>query len=329
MMMTKPVTIYKGSAQAIPKAQSKRRHRLERAGADALPPLRLTKRDLAIVNACYEYRALNTPQIQQLFFNHSNTYGQLVQCQHRLKLLYHHGYLYRDEQPTKFREGHRPLIYFLDRKGAQLLSEYLGVEPAALDWHPRSNAAGAGHLFLDHLLKTNDVRIAISLAAAQEQAVIESWLDDKALKSQQMKDYVQLHDIGSDEAPVALVPDGYFCLKLGNRQQHHFLEADMGTVIVAWGNPDRRAWAKKIHTYLKYHEHGQFQQRYQANSFRVLTVTTGERRLTHLKQVTEEAGGKARFWFTTFSQLTPETALSQPIWHIAGREGVYSLLWHE
>lgn len=328
-MMTKTVTIYTDSVQSLPQEKPKRRRRLERAGAEALPALRLTKRDLAIVNACYEYRALNTPQIQQLFFQRNNTYGPLVQCQHRLKLLYHHGYLYRDEQPTKFREGHRPLIYFVDQKGAQLLAEYLGVEPADLDWHPRNNAAGAGHLFLDHLLKTNDVRIALSLAAECEQATLENWLDDKALKSRQTKDYVKLQDTASDEAPVALIPDSYFCLKIGERQQHHFVEADMGTVIAASGNLGRRDWAKKIRTYLKYHEHGQFQQRYQANSFRVLTVTTGERRLANLKKITEEVGGKSRFWFTTFDQLTPETALSQPIWHIAGREGVYSLMGHE
>jgi hypothetical protein len=61
----------------------------------------------------------------------------------------------------------------------------------------------------------------------------------------------------------------------------------------------------------------------------VLTVTTGERRLANLKKITEEAGGKSRFWFTTFEQLTSNTALNQPIWQIAGREGEYSLVLNE
>jgi hypothetical protein len=327
LQMTDSVTIYQNSDRSAQQLRRKRRRKLVRASTEEMPPLRLTKRDIAVINACYEYRALTTTQIQQLFFSHNNTRSQLVQCQYRLKLLYHHEYVYRDEQPTKLSEGHRSLVYFLDRKGALLLAECLGVDPSELDWHPKNNAAGAGHLFIDHLLKTNDIRIAVALATEQEHANLECWLDDKTLKSRQVKEYVKIKDAAGDERRVAVIPDGYFHLQIGKYQHHHFLEADLRTVTGFSSKSGRRDWAKKIRTYLAYHESGQFQERYQAQSFRVLTVTTGERRLENLKRITEEAGGKSRFWFTTFDRIAPGTVLSQPIWQVAGREGEYSLTW--
>ncbi len=301
---------------------------LERAKAAEVPCFRLTKRDIAIINACYEYRALTTPQIQELIFQQQERSAQ-VKCQQRLKLLFHHGYLHRDEQPTKLTEGRRPLIYFLDRKGAQLLAECLGIKVSDLDWSAKDNTAGAGHLFIDHLLKTNDVRIAITVAAQKQGASIERWIDDKALRRRNTKTYVTLRGKKRDEQRVALVPDGYFHLKQQQHHSHYFIEADMCTVVGLSSKSGRRDWAKKIRSYLAYLESGQFQERYKAQAFRMLTVTTGARRLANLKKVTEEAGGKSRFWFTTFEQLSSETAFTQPIWQIAGREGEHSLISHD
>ena len=292
----------------------------------SLPPFRLTPRDIAIVNACYEYRALTTPQVQRLFFTRSAARGQLVHCQYRLKLLFQHGYLYRDEQPTKLSEGRRPLVYFLDRKGATLLAQCLGLTDSDLDWRAKDNAAGAKHLFIDHLLKTNDIRIAMTLAAQQQHVTLERWLDDKTLKSRQMKETVTLRNNKGEEQQVALIPDGYVHLDTANGPRHHFLEADLRTMVGLSSKSGRRDWARKIRLYLAYKDSGKFDERYGARSFRVLTVTTGQRRLENLKQITEESGGQARFWFTTFDQLTPETILSASIWHVAGREGRHALL---
>jgi len=47
----------------------------------------------------------------------------------RLKLLFHHGYLFRDEQPTKLTEGRRPLVYVLDQKEGKA-APTLGKEKA-------------------------------------------------------------------------------------------------------------------------------------------------------------------------------------------------------
>jgi len=59
-------------------------------------------------------RALTSEHIRALYFP---TKAGQTHCQIRLKLLFHHGYLFRDEQPTKLAEGRRPLVYFLDQRG--------------------------------------------------------------------------------------------------------------------------------------------------------------------------------------------------------------------
>ncbi|MEZ4621173.1 MAG: replication-relaxation family protein [Caldilineaceae bacterium] len=324
--MQQAVTIFQHPQRNATPSKKPRRRLLVRAQDDNLPSFRLTKRDIAIVNACYEFRALTSQQLQRLFFKYGTDRGQLTQCQLRLKLLYHHGYLYRDEQPTKMSDGRRPLVYFLDRKGAALLAECLEIPVTDLDWSSKNNAAGAKHLFIDHLLATNDVRISLILAAQQQQATIERWLDDKTLKSSQMKDQVTIETTDDKQQQIAIIPDGYFHLQAEQRDYHYFIEADMRTMVGVSSKSGRRDWAKKIRSYLIYKDSGKFQERYEAKSFRVLTVTTSDKRLQHLKQVTEEVGGLSLFWFTTFKKLQVSNALSAPIWQVAGRAGEYTLL---
>ena len=326
--MQQAVTIFQHSQPNASLTSKTRRRLLLRANDSNLPPFKVTQRDIAIIYACYEYRALSTTQLQQLFFqNSNNNRSQYTHCQHRLKCLYHHGYIYRDEQKTRLTDGRRPLIYFLDTKGAALLAECMEVAQSELDWRPKDNVAGAGHLFLEHLLKTNDIRIALVQAVSRANATIEKWYDDKVLKSKQMKEYVNLKDASGKTQRVALVPDGYFSLSSTHGPlQHHFIEADLRTMVGQAGTPDRRDWKRKIQVYLAFHSQKIFRERYGARSFRVLTVTTGQGRLDNLKRITEEAGGKNRFWFTTYDQLCADSVLTRPIWQIANREGKYALL---
>ena len=59
-----------------------------------------------------------------------------------------------------------------------------------------------------------------------------------------------------------------------------------------------------------------------------MTVTTSEERVDYLKKLTEEAGGKARFWFTSFDRFDHVLTFSDPlvdtIWQVASKLGYYS-----
>lgn len=307
-----------------------RRKLLKRDGQESRPAVRLTERDIAIIQAVYEYRALTTTQIQRLLFpvraKAQSEQGRRVVAQQRLKLLYHNEYLTRDERPTRLSEGRQALVYFLDKKGAQLLATYLKIEPTELDWRPRDNVAGAGWLFLDHLLHTNDVRLGLTAAIQASGCRVTRWIDDRSLRRREMKEYVTLKtDVGADEK-VAIVPDGFFSLVQGEKVFHHFVEVDLATVVGLSSKSGRRDWARKVRAYLAYHQSGQYKARYGAQEFRVLTVTTGTGRLENLRAITEEAGGKNRFWFTTFEQLADLHLLSEQIWSVAGQHEPLSLV---
>lgn len=300
----------------------------KRADPSALPRFRLTDRDREIVQAVYSFRALSAAQVEALLFQPEK--GQdhptkTTRCQLRLKLLYHTGYLFRDEQPQKLSEGRKPLVYFLDRKGAELIPEIAG-NPSEVT-NTRRQDRNLSQLFLDHLLSTNDVRVAITVAAKHQAWDIETWLDDTTLKKAHMGEYVMLKSEQGKLQQATVVPDGYFILNTGEYVYHHFLEIDRRTVTGEASNSGKRDWARKVRAYLEYYRSGQYEKRYHTQGLRILTVTTGERRLANLREITERAGGKARFWFTTFDKVTAVTVLTASIWQVAGKEGLHSLTW--
>ena len=79
--------------------------------------------------------------------------------------------------------------------------------------------------------------------------------------------------------------------------------------------------------FIEYYRSGKYHARYHTKSMRILTVTTGQKRLENLLAITEEVGGKARFWFTTFERILHADILVDPIWNVAGADSLRSLTW--
>lgn len=297
-----------------------------RAGKDALPHFRVTTRDWAIVEAVYHYRALSTKQVSDLCFAPTDVVlppAPSSRCLHRLKLLFHANLLQRVELPNLLQEGRRPFLYRLDKEGALLLANLKQCGLEELDWRPGEQF---GHHFLEHLLATNDVRIALVRAAARHKADVVRWLDDKTLKTHQ-RDVVTLSTPGGRTQQAAVVPDGYFHLTTGAHHYHNFLEVDMGTVTGSSRQWSRRTWARKVAAYMEYYRSGKYHARYHTKSLRVLTVTASAGRLAHLRAITAESGGKSRFWFTTLEQAREQDILVDAIWTTAADDTLRSLTW--
>jgi hypothetical protein len=110
---------------------------------------------------------------------------------------------------------------------------------------------------------------------------------------------------------VSLIPDSYFVIETPHGRAHFFLELDRGTMSTT-------RFTTKILAYNTYVESGAYQRRYQTRSLRVLTVTSSSKRLTNLKEATDDAKGGRLFWFTTLRAVTPTTVLHTPIWQVAG-----------
>jgi len=298
------------------------------------PKPEFTPRDVQIFKDIYDCGGLTAFQISALHYPldapaekrvfpieqpHSN-------CQRRLLQLYEHGYLERREQPQYPSRGRKENIHRLSRKGVRLLAQWLGCPVSDLPY--RAQDKNLGVEFLEHLVLTNDVRVSLMLAAPKHHAHIVTWYTDAYLKRNPLKVTPATSD--GEEKQANLVPDGYFHLHTDAPEPHdyhRFLEIDRGTETGISSKDIYRSWERKVKLYLKYYESGEYTRRFGTRGMCILTVTTGEKRLKNLKNVTESAGGVSRFWFTTFDRISSETVLTEPIWRMAGKEGLYSLIW--
>lgn len=294
----------------------------QRATKTERPGVRLTLRDLDMIKALYNFEGLSTPQIQILLFG-DNT-GQKTTCAVRLQKLFHNGYVWRGEIPGVWSGGRLPFFYRAELKGLKELPAMIEFDLATVDPAAIKRAIPGK---INHFIKVNDVRIIFTLAIKSQSIVtFNRWLTERQLRSTHAKDLVP---VGQNKTEPAIVPDGYFELwhKERAKSSHQFIEVDLASESAKSESELYKDWVTKIKGYLAYHHSGLYSQRYQAKHFRVLTITTGQRRVKNLKQKTEEAGGKNLFWFTTFDQLTPKTALFDPLWLVAGQDEPQALVW--
>ena len=289
--------------------------------------LHLTLRDLEILQALHTARYLTTPQIQALFWRESKggRWGLQKACGRRLRKLVAAGLIRRIELPVRRGDPSLPYVYTLDKKGTQTLIAELGLEPKEVDW--RRKDMEENYPFLQHLLLTNDIHIAVQHACERNQLELVEWIDERELKSEGMKDYVTLVLPGGRRQRAAVIPDAYFVVQSGGKTARFFAEIDNRTVTVTPSSAEHRGWTRKIMAYVAYFDSKAYQDRYGGRPARVLTVTTGRVRLDNLKQATERAGGGHRFYFTTFDQATVAgQILTEPIWEVAGAQSTATLL---
>lgn len=284
-------------------------------------------RDLAIIDAVHRLRVLTSDQVAALLFPTAS--GKVSsQCRKRLQLLSEAGYLDRREQPQTRAEGRKPYLYFLAPAGRDLLIEELGKEPASLDWKPSYN--DVRWPFLRHQLAVNDVYLAFSLAAPSAGWELLSWTDDRLLRKAHT-DPVRVVGPDGTVHESKVVPDAHLVLAVPGSSpgepvwMQFFVECDLATEVVATTHQQRTSWQRKIRAYQAYFQSDSILASYRTNRIRVLTITTGERRLANLKEATEAEGGEKRYWFTTARALTPEAAIESPIWHMASSAELVSL----
>lgn len=274
-----------------------------RVEPDRRPSMRLMDRDQEIIKAVYEHRFLKMSQIRDLFFGSQST------TNYRLVRLYQNEFLDRIYPRVSRSEGRSEAVYCLDTRGARVVAAEYGVDRASISWRPRHN--DVKYWFLNHTLKVNDVWIAAKKAAEmREGQELEEWRGEK-----EIQDRIPYSKARKGYLPYT--PDGYFVYRVGERVAHFFLEVDLATV------PNTR-FGKRIKRYVLYRKKGIFNDKYEAHAFRLLIVTTSQRRLRNLKATTEKEGGKNMFWFTTFEEVKPERFVGR-VWKIAGQEGLASL----
>ncbi len=299
---------------------------------------RLTARRLEMLLYLWKRRLVSTDQFLSLFGGservyrdlnglHHNAYAERIEAQIALAAVYR----YR-------RLGSLPRVYALDNRGADELERWYGIPRGRIDWAAKNRELMPWRL--PHRLLITEAMVPFDLLArrgairltepgplpmfAPEPA--RSWLTPFRLEAS-----VERED---GRVSVTVITDNTFMIELlaypELEPQLLFLEADNATEPgerAGMFEHDQTDFARKIVGYDAYARSGGHLEQFGTDNFRVLTVTTSERRLAHLKQITENAGGRARFWFTTFAKLRADTVLTEPIWAVAGREEPHTLTW--
>ena len=281
-----------------------------RLPSDNRPSFELTPRDIRIVQAVNDYRALTAAQVQHLFGMKRSP------VQRRLHGLFHHEYLDRQSITVYERKSvNAPLLYTLGSRGAHLLITTHRVSSNDIT-RPRKRWKWK---FVDHLLAINDFRVAVSVAARQHEWELVNWLDERVFRAN--PDYVSLRDSRGKAQKKPVYPDGYFCLAVPQGKAHFLLEVDRGV-------EERKDFRPQILIHEEYVASHQYQKRFQTTSLRILIVTTDMARLETLQAWVESAGGDDKYWFTTSAAFEdPQTSvLTAPIWQELGTDSPQPLI---
>jgi hypothetical protein len=120
-----------------------------------------------------------------------------------------------------------------------------------------------------------------------------------------------------------VIPDAYCKLIIPGEEYHHFIEVDRATET-------ERVLKNKIFAYREYMslegKISSYKQQYGTTKGRILFIASGATRMQNLKAITEQYGGRNRFWFTTLQQIQTADPFYDPIWHKAGSPDTFRLV---
>ena len=197
-----------------------------------------------------------------------------------------------------------PLLYSIDTEGAELLQQWFDYKTEDL----RLSRSQLSFQFADHTIGLGDTRIEFLKACKAQGLTLDTWRDEKALKTSY--DHVAV----KSNRLVAVLPDGYMKIKLANGNfLHFFIEYDRSTEGLKF-------FTQKLTAYWLYFQSKQCTDRYGTNKIRVLTVVTSpnnktsQKRIANMMKGIEKLTGLSLFWFAHLNDLQTHDALTGEIW---------------
>lgn len=279
-------------------------------------PIRLTSRDKRILETIHAYDGLlSLRQVDKLFFSGKGR----SQPRTRMRALFDNAYVQMPDPENIHKVPLGETIYWLDRKGAAIVSGLRGQHGNQLIWRKQPRFS-----LIEHDLKVNDFRIAVNKACKIRNDVkLSTWIPESMFSSQ--PDRIEFETSPGKMVTRSVRPDGYFLIyrkaRLGRAKTFSFLlEIDMSSE----DNP--RFAREKIRPGVAYLKSNQFVKRFGQSYGRYLIVTTGRRRMLNLKAQAEQHGGKKLFYFSTFEDIRARTVLSEPVWFLASHPEPRSII---
>jgi hypothetical protein len=287
-----------------------------------VPQIRVTARDLEIIQLVHRHRFLRSSHIVQLI-------GQSEQqVLRRLQLLYHHTWLERPRAQIDYYHhgGSRRMVYGLGNKGAALLKRELKLPFHKLDWRPKNLAVT--RLFLEHALLVNDMMVAIEMACRENGRVRFLSGSEMPLPEalRQERQPFKWNVTVANKSKLGVIPDGAFVLEFSDRPAGsnrilYFVEADSGAMPVTRGTLAQSSFNRKFLAYTASWTQDIHRSRFGFQRFRVLTVTSSAERV---KSLVEACGqlerGQGLFLFTDHTTFSNHKGVLSLPWQ-SGRNG--------
>jgi hypothetical protein len=267
---------------------------------------KITPRDIQAILSIYEYRYLTCTQLQRLHF------PSLQAMYRRGRVLLEMGFV------KSFTAPHIPeRIFYLDKKGAEIVAIESRLPLEELDWHRRQRVP-KDYYFLRHFLAVNDFRITLTLVCQKSEISLIGFIPEY-MGEKNEQGFVKKH-LWDRVQGYSYTPDAVFCLEKDSKAALFFLEIDRGSEVLS--DPEK-GFLKCIVFYLNYWQGTQWK-RYEKDfnrefrTFRMLTVTTSQERLQHMREaVTAYSFGNTqakRFLWGTIQDNTTADWLFEPIW---------------
>lgn len=268
--------------------------------------MRLTERDLTILRYVHEHRILSSWHICELLPEFSR-----AETLRRLQLLYHHGFLDRPRAQLGdlyLVKGSAPIAYALDAKGAQALSERLGLPVSELGWKAKNRELT--RLFYEHTLFVSSVMVALERACRERGnsriVPFTEILSGKAPEATRRLPRPQTwtakvsmaesSDVDRTQT-VGITPDKIFGIQLldlpdGRNTAYFFLEADRAEMpVIRRRLSNATSIFKKLVTYHATQRQALHRARFGIPNFRVLTVTTSPARVDTMRSAFQRLKG--------------------------------------
>jgi hypothetical protein len=242
----------------------------------------LTERDRAILQLAAELGPVSRAQFER--FGH---FGSRTRANAVLGRLVRFSYLAVRRQPLV--GGSRRLLYHLGRRGEDLL---------AVNGR-RKRVKELSDLFLEHHLRTTDVRLAFPVTDDGD-CILDRWLTDHELRTSRL----------------GVIPDAYVEYRYRGLPFAAFVEVDLGTETLT-------RWEQKVVEYLRLARSGAFTTVCRLRYFRVLVITISMGRVETLQTAIARVTPTI-FWLTTFDALAREGALAS-IWRRPATSSFHSL----
>ncbi len=249
-------------------------------------PIRITVRDRQLLQKVSEYRLLSTEQIRYLL------YPSMNRARKRILQLFRHGLLSRFTRPVRLGEGSSQYLYRPSRKGEALTHG----EPQGSKRPTRGLTETQG----EHALRINDFRVALELAGRiRDDFAVTSWKPDREVKVSVPVTTRQ------KSVQVPIVPDGFFCLRIQDKDFFYLLEVDRATA------PLTRI-RTKLEAYLKLWQSKTLLADLKIPTFRLLWITSGQQRLQNLLKVVRALTAKYPRTDIVFLTAQAQVRLDQP-----------------